>query len=116
MAYSKKKKEENKTNWIEVESDFVLENDIQITKITFYPISKGNLLAKAQVVLNDLLVLDNILICETKDGKKLYCSMPSNSYKSGDETKYKDIYFFIKTGIPKKFGDFILEKYEESIK
>ena len=114
MAYSKKK-EEKKTNWIEVDCKFVLENDIQISKITFYPIAKGKLMAKAQVVLNDLLVLDNILICETKDGENLYLSMPANSYKSGDETKYKDIFFFIKTGIPKKFGDFILKQYETNV-
>lgn len=114
MAYSKKK-EEKKNDWIEVDCKFALENDIQISKITFYPIAKGKLMAKAQVVLNDLLVLDNILICETKDGENLYTSMPSNSYKSGDETKYKDIYFFIKTGIPKKFSDFILEQYEKNI-
>lgn len=114
MAYSKKK-EEKKTDWIEIDCNFVLENDIQISKMTIYPISKGKLMAKVQVVLNDLLVLDNILICETKNGENLYISMPSNSYKSGDETKYKDIFFFIKTGIPKKFGDFIIEQYQKNI-
>ncbi len=106
MAYSKKK-EEKKTNRIDVDCVFGLENDLQVSKLSFYPINKNGLLAKCTAEINGALILDNILVKENG-----YVTLPSTSYEKDGEKHYKDIFYFIIKGLPKKFGDFVLETYK----
>lgn len=112
MAYTKKKEETKKSNRIDVDCVFGLENDLQISKLSFYPINKGGLFAKVAIELNGALVLDNILIRENSK----YLSYPSDSYEKDGEKHYKDIYFFILKGLPQKVGEFVIEQFEKNCK
>lgn len=111
MAYSKKetKKETKSSNWFEVDCEKVLENDLVVTKLTFYPIYKNGLVAKCSAEINGCLVLDNILISE----KSKYIQTPCDVYEKDGEKKYKPHYFFIKKGVPSDFGNFIIEQLEK---
>lgn len=108
MAY-KKKEETKKNNWFEVDCYKVLDNDLHVTKLTFYPIYKNGIVAKCTAVINECLVLDNILITE----KSKYIQTPCDVYKKDGEMKYKPRYYFIKKGVPADFGDFIIEQLEK---
>lgn len=109
MAYAKKKetKEVKGNERIDVETNIELANDLVITKLSYYPINKKGIIAKASATINDCLVLDNILIRENSE----FISVPSHSYESNGEKKFANEYFFIIKGVPKDFGNAIIDEY-----
>lgn len=114
MAYKSTKKTDDKKNneRIDIECAIDLANDLQITKLSYYPINKNGIIAKASATLNDALVLDNILIKENSE----FILTPSHSYESNGEKKYANEYFFIIKGLPKDFGDAVINQYYEATK
>ena len=108
--YKSKKEETKKNNRIDVKCEQPIDNDLIITKISFYHINKNGIKAKAQVVINDILVLDNIIITE-----KDFVNLPSQVWEKDGEKNYSNHYFFIKKGIPKDFSDYILAEYKANL-
>lgn len=108
--YKNKKAETKKNSRIDVNCEQPIDNDLTITSISFYPINKNGINAKAQVVINDILVLNNILITD-----KEFVVLPADSWEKDGEKQYNNQYFFIKKGIPKDFSDYILAEYKANL-
>jgi DNA-binding cell septation regulator SpoVG len=76
---------------------------LNITDIRIFKLNGGtNLLAKASITINNVLVITGLKVIRTKNGD-LMVGFPSESYQKNGKTEYKDIVFSLDKG----FRDFI---------
>ena len=83
----------------------------KITKIVDKPDS--SLKAFASVTLDGYFAVHGIKVCEGENG--LFVSMPSTSYTSNGETKYRDTFHPITKGAREALNQEVLDKYEAAI-
>lgn len=83
----------------------------KITKIVDKPDS--SLKAFASVTLDGYFAVHGIKVCEGENG--LFVSMPSTSYTSNGETKYRDTFHPITKGAREALNQEALDKYEAAI-
>ena len=90
--------------------------NIAVTEVRIFLLDKpvGNLLASANVCINDSMIITGVKIMKGKGG--VWVAFPSIGYKSGRETKYKDVVYFLDKETNEEVSDSIIEAYEDAIK
>ena len=83
----------------------------KITKIIDKPDS--SIKAFASVTLDGYFAVHGIKVCDSEKG--LFVSMPSTSYTSNGETKYRDTFHPITKGAREALNQEVLDKYEAAI-
>ena len=83
----------------------------KITKIVDKPDS--SIKAFASVTLDGYFAVHGIKVCDSEKG--LFVSMPSTSYSSNGETKYRDTFHPITKGAREALNQEVLDKYEAAI-
>ncbi len=74
---------------------------------------EGKLKAFASLTLGDTFAVHGIRIIETDKG--LFPSMPSRSYKSGEDTKYADIFHAVTSEARAELDKAIVSAYEQAV-
>ena len=83
----------------------------KITKLIDKPDS--SIKAFASVTLDGYFAVHGIKVCDSEKG--LFVSMPSTSYTSNGETKYRDTFHPITKGAREALTQAVLDKYDEAI-
>jgi len=83
----------------------------KITKIIDKPDS--SIKAFASVTLDGYFAVHGVKVCEGEKG--LFVSMPSTSYTSNGETKYRDTFHPITKGSREALTQAVLDKYDEAL-
>lgn len=83
----------------------------KITKIIDKPDS--SIKAFASVTLDGYFAVHGVKVCDGEKG--LFISMPSTSYTSNGETKYRDTFHPITKGARDALTQAVLDKYDESL-
>ena len=83
----------------------------KITKIIDKPDS--SIKAFASVTLDGYFAVHGVKVCDGEKG--LFISMPSSSYTSNGETKYRDTFHPITKGAREALTQAVLDKYDESL-
>jgi stage V sporulation protein G len=83
----------------------------KITKIIDKPDS--SIKAFASVTLDGYFAVHGVKVCDGEKG--LFISMPSTSYTSNGETKYRDTFHPITKGAREALTQAVLDKYDESL-
>lgn len=83
----------------------------KITKIIDKPDS--SIKAFASVTLDGYFAVHGVKVCDGENG--LFISMPSTSYTSNGETKYRDTFHPITKGAREALTQAVLDKYDESL-
>jgi stage V sporulation protein G len=83
----------------------------KITKIIDKPDS--SIKAFASVTLDGYFAVHGIKVCDGEKG--LFVSMPSTSYTSNNETKYRDTFHPITKGAREALSQAVLDKYDEAL-
>ena len=83
----------------------------KITKIIDKPDS--SIKAFASVTLDGYFAVHGVKVCEGEKG--LFVSMPSTSYTSNGETKYRDTFLPITKGAIEALTQEVLDKYDAAI-
>ena len=83
----------------------------KITKIIDKPDS--SIKAFASVTLDGYFAVHGVKVCEGEKG--LFVSMPSTSYTSNCETKYRDTFHPITKGSREALTQAVLDKYDEAL-
>lgn len=83
----------------------------KITKIIDKPDS--SIKAFASVTLDGYFAVHGIKVCDGEKG--MFVSMPSTSYTSNGETKYRDTFHPITKGAREALNQEVLDKYEAAI-
>ncbi|MBE5851294.1 MAG: hypothetical protein E7298_14405 [Lachnospiraceae bacterium] len=74
---------------------------------------EGNTKAYASLTLGNAFAVHGIRIAETEKGLK--ARMPFRSYKSGDETKYQDVFHAISTEAHNALEKSVLDAYSQAL-
>ena len=83
----------------------------KITKIIDKPDS--SIKAFASVTLDGYFAVHGVKVCDGEKG--LFVSMPSTSYTSNGETKYRDTFYPITKGAREALTQEVLDKYDAAI-
>ena len=83
----------------------------KITKIIDKPDS--SIKAFASVALDGYFAVHGVKVCDGENG--LFISMPSTSYTSNGETKYRDTFHPITKGAREALTQAVLDKYDEAL-
>lgn len=83
----------------------------KITKLIDKP--ESSIKAFASVTLDGYFAVHGIKVCEGEKG--LFVSMPSTSYTSNGETKYRDTFHPITKGAREALNQEVLDKYEAAL-
>jgi stage V sporulation protein G len=83
----------------------------KITKIIDKPDS--SIKAFASVTLDGYFAVHGVKVCDGENG--LFISMPSTSYTSNGETKYRDTFHPITKGAREALTQAVLDKYDEAL-
>lgn len=115
MAYTKKSKEEKKTNELIKHEDLCIDlgSELAITEVDIRPIMKGNLAASVTVTINDCLVIRDCIITTAKD--KIFFNFPQGNYTGNDgKAVYYDKIFPTVKGVRGIIADAVIDLYKKS--